>query len=58
MEKILSNKNVRNEKKTTPPKAPKKGMEERTTPLKASIIGKRKQIRKTNEDQKKKGPDE
>ncbi len=47
---MLSNKNVIKEKKTTPPKAPRKGKEERTTPLKASNVGKRKQTRKSNED--------
>ena len=48
---MLSNKNVIKEKKTTPPKAPRKGKEERTTPLKASNVGKMKQKRKSNEDQ-------
>ncbi len=51
MKNISSNKNVRKEKSTTPQKDPKKGKEVRTTPLKASIVGKRKQIRKSNEDQ-------
>ena len=40
MKKISSNKNFINEKNTQPPKAPRKGKEERTT-----------QTRKSNEDQ-------
>ena len=51
MGRILSYKNVRKEKKTTPQKDIKSGKEKKTTPQKDAKVGKRKPTRKKIEDQ-------